>query len=159
MSTANSESTARRWQVGLAIGNLLPAVVLGAGCYLLPVRWWGMDLPITLVVALLLATSAIALARPVIALRALRIAAMTLLALGAALLAAFVLCLAFVSGIHGAFGNLGAVLMTLVLLLIAPYAVVYPALELLVLYRLSSARDAAPEASVSVPPLPEAEEA
>ncbi|MFZ5891827.1 MAG: hypothetical protein ACOY0T_12295 [Myxococcota bacterium] len=126
----------RRWEIGLALGNLLPAIVLVGGCYLLPLRWWGMDVPVALVVTLLLATSVVAVIKPPLALRALRLASLVLLVLGALLLGAFILCLAFVSGIHGAFGNLGAVLMTLVVLLIAPYAVAYPACELVLLHRL-----------------------
>jgi hypothetical protein len=152
MSTALSLD-ARRWQLALAIGNLLPAIVLGGGCYLLPLRWWAMDVPVALEVALLIVTSVIAIAKPALALRALRVAALTLLTLGALLLAAFVLCLAFVSGIHGAFGNLGAVLMTLVLLLIAPYAVLYPACELLILHRLLRAESpAAPAPALALGP-------
>jgi hypothetical protein len=152
MSTALSLD-ARRWQLALAIGNLLPAIVLGGGCYLLPLRWWAMDVPVVLEVVLLLVTSVIAIAKPALALRALRVAASSLLALGALLLAAFVLCLAFVSGIHGAFGNLGAVLMTLVLLLIAPYAVLYPACELLILHRLLRAESpAAPAPALALGP-------
>lgn len=144
-------SSERRWQVGLAIANLLPAVVLSGGCYLLPLRWWAMDFSVGAVVALLVVTSVLSFAKPGLALRALRVAGIALLALGAGLLAAFVLCLAFVSGIHGAFGNLGAVLMTLVILLIAPYALVYPVCELLVVHRLQRAHGPVPTAAESVP--------
>lgn len=154
------ERSERRWQVGLALANLFPAVVLGGGCYLLPLRWWAMDVSVGGVVALLAVTSVLALAKPGIALRALRVAGIALLLLGAALLGAFALCLAFVSGIHGAFGNLGAVLMTLVILLIAPYALVYPVCELLLLHRLQRAHAPVSTARESVAPLaPQAEEA
>ena len=160
MSGLTVASTERRWQVGLALGNLFPAVVLGGGCYLLPLRWWAMDVSVGAVVALLVVTSGLALAKPPLALRSLRVAGIALLALGAALLAAFALCLAFVSGIHGAFGNLGAVLMTLVILLIAPYALVYPVCELLVVHRLRRAHAPASTAPESVSPLTaQAEEA
>lgn len=154
------ETSERRWQVGLALANLFPAVVLGGGCYLLPLRWWAMDVSVGSVVALLVVTSVLALVKPAIALRSLRVAGIALLVLGAALLAAFALCLAFVSGIHGAFGNLGAVLMTLVILLIAPYALVYPVCELLLLHRLQRAHAPVSTARESVSSLaPHAEEA
>ena len=153
MSGLAVASAERRWQVGLALANLFPAVVLGGGC-------WAMDVSVGAVVALLVVTSGLALAKPPLALRALRVAGIALLALGAALLAAFALCLAFVSGIHGAFGNLGAVLMTLVILLIAPYALVYPVCELLVVHRLRRAHAPASTAPESVSPLTaQAEEA
>lgn len=160
MTARAASASARRWQIALALLNLVPAVVLAGGCYLLPLRWWAMDLPVGLVVSLLLVTSAVALAKPALALRSLRVAGIALLVLGATLLAGFVLCLAFLSGIHGAFGNLGAVLMTLVLLLIAPYAVVYPICELLIVHRLRRAAEApVKEPSSSVPSLAEVNEA
>jgi hypothetical protein len=142
----------RRWELGLALGNLLPAIVLGGGCYMLPLRWWGLDVPVCLVVALLVVTSCIAFVKPALAARALRVAALALLLVGMSLLGAFVLCLAFLSGVHGAFGSLGAVLMTLVVLLVTPYAVLYPACELVILHRLL--RAAAPVASVTASSAP-----
>jgi hypothetical protein len=105
-------------------------LVLGLGCYALPLRWWGMDVPITLVVLGLLASSGVALRSSSLALRALRVAALVLLVLGLGLLTAFALSVAFLSGIHGPFGAFGSILMGLVVFLIAPYAVVYPAVQL-----------------------------
>jgi len=160
MTSSIASGSARRWEIGLALGNLLPAAVLGGGCYMLPLRWWGLDVPVCLMVAALVVTSLIALGRPALALRALQIAASALLAVGASLLAAFVLCLAFLSGVHGAFGNLGAVLMTLVVLLVAPYSVLYPACELVILHRLRRATEPAPNVPVNGTPLgAEAEQA
>ena len=43
MSGLTVASTERRWQVGLALGNLFPAVVLGGGGYLMPRRGGAMD--------------------------------------------------------------------------------------------------------------------
>jgi hypothetical protein len=121
---------AKNLRLGFAIGNLIPALVLGFGCYSLPLRWWGMDVPVTLVVLGLLASSGIALRSSSLGLRALRVAAVALLVLGLGLLAAFALGVAFLSGIHGPFGAFGSILMGLVVFLIAPYAVVYPAVQL-----------------------------
>lgn len=117
-------------RLGFALGNLVPALVLGLGCYALPLRWWGMDVPITLVVLGLCASSGVALWKPALAHRVLRIAAVALLLVGMALVAAFALCIAFLSGIHGPFGAFGSLLMGLVILLLLPYALVYPALQL-----------------------------
>lgn len=117
-------------RLGFALGNLLPALVLGLGCYALPLRWWGMDVPIALLVLGLIASSAVALWKQELAYRVLRVAAFALLVVGLALVAAFALSIAFLSGIHGAFGAFGSLLMGLVILLLVPYALVYPALQL-----------------------------
>jgi hypothetical protein len=113
-----------------ALGNLVPALVLGLGCYALPLRWWGMDVPVALVVTGLLASSAAALRKPELAPRLLRGAAIALLVLGLGLVAAFGLSVAFLAGVNGPFGAFGMLLMGLVVALVAPYALVYPALQL-----------------------------
>lgn len=123
-------------RVGFAIGNLVPALVLGLGCYALPLRWWGMDVPVAVVVLGVLVSSGVALQNPRFGVRALRIAALALLVLGLGLVAAFALCVAFLSGIHGPFGGFGSLLMGLVVMLLTPYAVVYPAIQLWWLGRL-----------------------
>jgi len=69
-------------------------------------------------------------ARPASARRALRVGASVLLGIGLVLLAAAALSLAFLSGIHGDFGQGGMALMALVAFLVLPYTVVYPVLEL-----------------------------
>jgi hypothetical protein len=131
-------------RIALAIGNLIPALVLGLGCYALPLRWWGMDVPVTVVVVAVLASSAVALWNERLASRALRLAALSLLMLGLALVAAFGLSVAFLAGIHGAFGTFGRLLMVLVLFLLAPYTVVYPAFQLWLLGRAASAKPVSP---------------
>jgi hypothetical protein len=108
----------------------VPALVLGAGCYALPLRFWGLDLPIVLLVFWLLGTSAVSFIWPRLAHRALRLGALALLVVGAVLLALFALSFAFLSGVHGSFGDLGEILMGLVIALVVPYALVYPVLEL-----------------------------
>lgn len=113
-----------------AVGNLVPALLLGLGCYALPLRWWVMDVPVSLVVVLLVTSSAVALAKPPLAARVLRAAAITLLSLGLMLVAAFGLSVAFLSGVNGPFGAFGMILMGLVVMMLAPYAVVYPAAQL-----------------------------
>jgi hypothetical protein len=127
-------------RIALAIGNLIPALVLGLGCYALPLRWWGMDVPVAVVVLAVLASSAVALRNERLAPRALKLAALALLVLGLALVAAFGLSVAFLAGIHGAFGTFGRLLMVLVLFLLAPYTVVYPAFQLWLLGRATSTK-------------------
>jgi hypothetical protein len=130
MSAFSELAASPRLPRTLALFNLLPAFVLGAGCWALPARYWALDVPVVILVAVLLASSAFGLAKPVRALPVLRWAALLLLTLGALLFAAFTLSLAFLAGVHGAFGNFGAILMALVLLLLAPYTIGYPLFEL-----------------------------
>lgn len=114
-----------------ALGNLVPALVLGGGCKMLPVRWWPLDSLVGVAVVLLLVTSAIALFDARRADRALTWAAAGLLAVGLVVVGAFALSVAFLSGVHGPFGAFGVALMGLVVLLLLPYAVIYPSIQLL----------------------------
>jgi hypothetical protein len=121
----------RRSEILFALGNLVPALVLGVGLYALPVRWLPADLVIGAAVLALPVTSGLVFARPPASRRALRVGASVLLAVGLVLMAVAVLSLAFLSGIHGDFGQGGMTLMALVTFLVLPYAIVYPVLELL----------------------------
>lgn len=146
----------RRLRRGFAFGNLVPALVLGVGCWALPLRWWLMDISISVVVLALLVTSAVSLSNERLAPRLLRGAAIALLVLGLALVSAFALSVAFLSGVHGPFGAFGMILMALVVVLLLPYAVIYPCIELWWLHQLREgaaapiAESAAPE-SAGVP--------
>ena len=120
----------RKKELAFAIGNFVPATVLGAGLVALPVRFWPTDLVVggsTLAVAL--ASSAV-IGRPRLARRALLLGARVLLGVGILLASAALLSLAFLAGIHGDFGRGGVTLMLLVTLLVLPYAIVYPLVEL-----------------------------
>jgi len=68
--------------------------------------------------------------RPALARRALFVGARVLLGVGILLVTVALLSLAFLAGIHGDFGRGGVTLMLLVTLLVLPYAVVYPLVEL-----------------------------
>ena len=138
-----------------ALGNLVPALVLGGGSAMLPVRWWPLDTLCGAAVVLLLVTSAIALFDAQRADRALRWAAAGLLSIGLVVVGAFVLSVAFLSGVHGPFGAFGVALMGLVVLLLLPYSVISPALQLL-LFRAVAPQQAeaqpTPSAPASEPP-------
>jgi hypothetical protein len=137
-----SHSVVRSKEVAFAIGNLLPATVLGAGLVALPVRWLPADVVIGGAVIALAAASSAAIGKPSLSLRALRIGAQILLGVGVVVVVAAVLSMAFLAGIHGDFGRGGVTLMLLVTLLVLPYTVVYPLVELWWL-RERAARDAA----------------
>jgi hypothetical protein len=125
-----SEPGARRFEIGFALGNLVPALVLGIGLSALPTRWWPADVLVGGSVLAVVVTTASVFARPASARRALRVGASVLLGIGLVLLAAAALSLAFLSGIHGDFGQGGMALMALVSFLVLPYTVVYPVVEL-----------------------------
>ena len=123
-------SARRKKEIAFALGNLVPATVLGAGLVALPVRWWPTDIVVGGGVLTLAAASSLVFGKPELTQRALTLAARVLLGVGIVLVTAAVLSLAFLAGIHGDFGRGGVTLMLLVTLLVVPYAVVYPLVEL-----------------------------
>jgi hypothetical protein len=135
----------RRFVVGFALGNLVPAVAFGLAGVALPVRYLFADAVLSLVIATVVGASGVALFRAERALPALRVAALTLLGLGLVLIALAALSVAYLRGIQGDYGRGGVLIMSLVLLLALPYLVVYPALELWLLHaRLGAARGESP---------------
>jgi hypothetical protein len=123
-------SLERKKEIAFAVGNLIPATVLGAGLLALPVRFWPTDVVVGGATLALAGASSLVMGRPAIARRALLVGARVLLGVGVLLVTAAVLSLAFLSGIHGDFGRGGVTLMLLVALLVLPYAIVYPLVEL-----------------------------
>ena len=123
-------SARRKKEIAFAIGNLVPATVLGAGFVALPVRFWPTDIVVGGAVLALGAASSLVFGRPELTQRALTLAARILLATGVLLVTVAVLSMAFLAGIHGDFGRGGVTLMLLVTLLVLPYAIVYPLVEL-----------------------------
>jgi hypothetical protein len=147
-----SHSSVRPKELAFAIGNLVPATVLGAGLVALPVRWWPADVVIGGALLVLAAASSVACGRPALAHRALGVAARVLLGIGVVLIAAAVLSMAFLAGIHGDFGQGGVVLMLLVSFLVLPYAIVYPVVELWWLASRRLAPTSAPSAAAASAP-------
>jgi hypothetical protein len=131
-----SKPAARRSEILFALGNLVPALLLGVGLYALPVRWWPADVVLGAAVVALPASSAVVFGRPGSSLAALRVGGSVLLAVGLALVGAALLSVAFLSGIHGDFGAGGVVLMSLIAFMVLPYVIVYPLFELWWLDRL-----------------------
>src|SRR5262249_5328366 len=81
-------------------------------------------------VVVVIVTTVFVFARPPLARAALRVGASVLLGIGLVLIAAAALSLAFLAGIHGEFGQGGMALMLLVTLLVLPYTLGYPVVEL-----------------------------
>lgn len=127
-----------RVRIAFGVANVVTALVLLVGVFaLVRPRFWGLDVPATLI-ALVELVSAVALfARLPWALGALRVAAWTSLSLGLALLGAVVLSMAFLRAIHGDYGAVALAVSGLVVALLVPYVVVLPALQLLWLKRVA----------------------
>jgi hypothetical protein len=152
-----SMSGQRRSEILFALGNLVPAIVLAVGLYALPVRWWPADVVLGAAVLALPTTSAIVFGRPALSRQALRVGGSVLLVVGLTIVAAALLSIAFLSGIHGDFGQGGVTLMALIAFLVLPYVIVYPLFELWWLGGLGKKDDAdGAAARVSAPPAPAA---
>jgi|SRR6185312_1455227 hypothetical protein len=121
----------------IAASQLFLSLLLLGGVWLaLPARWLWVDLPTTL---LALAAGGIALAlllRAPWAMAAARVLLWVELAFGTLLVTLLALSIAQLAGSYGPVGAGGAVLMGTIALLIVPYLVALPALQLAVLRKL-----------------------
>ncbi len=112
--------------------DLIAALVAGLGVFAgLPARWWVVDVPAALVIALLATAGAGLLGRFSWGERVARLASFVTLALGLALLTALVVAASYLSGIYGPVGRGGALILVLVAALALPYLVALPAAQLL----------------------------
>jgi hypothetical protein len=112
--------------------DLAAALVLGLGVFDgLPARWWVVDVPAAVVTALLGAAGAGLLGRFGWGERVARVASLVTLALGLTLVTALVVAASYLSGIYGAVGRGGALILVLVAALALPYLVALPAFQLL----------------------------
>lgn len=135
---------ARRTSQAFGVVNLVSAVLVALGVFGgLPARWWVVDVPAALVVALLGVSGAGLVFRARRADSLARVASFVVLAAGLSLVAALVLTASGLSGLYGPIGKGGAIIMILVVALAVPYLVVLPAAELLWL---------GPRRMASVPP-------
>lgn len=118
----------------LAFFDVLTAVLLVGGIWLaLPARWWPVDVVGTLL-ALAFAASGVGLAIGAQwAVRVARATAAVSLVLGLALATTLALTAAYLSGLYGAVGSGGALLLTAVAALVLPYLVALPAAQLALL--------------------------
>jgi hypothetical protein len=119
-----------------ACGNALLALALLAGVFgALPVRYWAVDAPSLLMAALLLISAYGLLRRSAWGLRALQISALCELAFGLAAVAALVLGVSYLGGVHGEVGRSGLIIAIVGSALLIPYLVIYPSLQLLWIHR------------------------
>jgi hypothetical protein len=124
-----------RW--GFAIGNLASAAGIAALLIALPMRYWAIDVPGSLLCALA-AASALGLVRQSSWWsRALRVSALSALVFGLAALSALALGVSYLGGVHGELGRMTIGTWIAGSLFLLPYLVLYPALQLLWLHAQS----------------------
>ena len=119
-----------------ALGNVLFALLIVAGVFLaLPVRWWPVDV-LGVALAAVLAVSAAGLwldARWRAA--ALRASALSQLAIGLVVFAALALAVSYLGGAYNQVGRAALSAFVVSSVLLIPYLIVYPTLQLLWLRR------------------------
>jgi hypothetical protein len=131
--------------------DLVAALVVGLGVFAgLPARWWLVDAPAVVVIVLLTAAGAGLLGRFPWGERVARVASMVTLALGLVLVSALVIAASYLSGIYGAVGRGGALILVLVAALALPYLIAFPASQLLWLGpRLARRQDGGPSSDAN----------
>jgi hypothetical protein len=117
------------WVFGVI--DLLTAALLGIGVFVaLPARWLPVDLPAALLVVLHCAAGGLLLRGDRRACLVATAAAGASLVLGLALVTTLALTAGWLSGIYGAVGTGGALILLLVGALVVPYLVALPAVQL-----------------------------
>ena len=112
--------------------DLAAAVVVGLGVFAgLPARWWVVDVPAVVVTALFAVAGAGLWGRFGWGERVARAASIASLVLGLALITSLVIAASYLSGIYGAVGRGGALILVLVAALALPYLLALPVCQLL----------------------------
>ncbi len=128
---ANSDGPIRR---AFAIGNGLLAVTLVALLGSLPTHYWPVDGVLVALSVLALASAVGMWNRSVWGLRALRVAALGMLFAGLTAISALALGVSYLSGVHGEMAHTALGFWIGGSLLLLPYLVIYPLLQLLWLH-------------------------
>jgi hypothetical protein len=115
-----------------AVLDLATATLLGIGVFVgLPARWWPIDAGAAILVALLAASGVGLLLRTAWSPGVARLAARVSLAFGLVLTTMLLVTASYLGGIYGAVGQGGAVIMLLVVAMVVPYLILFPAAQLL----------------------------
>ena len=112
--------------------DLLAAAIVAFGVFVgLPVRWWVVDVPAVVAIALLATAGVGLVAKKAWSERVARLASFVVLGLGLVLVATLALTASYLGGIYGPVGKGGAVILVLVAALGLPYLVAFPGAQLL----------------------------
>jgi hypothetical protein len=112
--------------------DLASAALLAFGVFVgLPARWWPIDASSAIVAALFVASGVGLLLKQPWSTRVARLAALVALAFGLMLTTMLLVTASYLGGIYGAVGKGGAVIMVLVVAMVLPYLVFFPAAQLL----------------------------
>ncbi len=123
-------------RVTFGVLNALSALVLLVGVFgVVQPRFWALDVPAAIIALVELVSALALLARLPWALRALTVAAWVGLVLGLTIVSLIVITISFLRGIHGDYGLAALAVSVLIILLLVPYTVVLPVLQLLWLKR------------------------
>jgi hypothetical protein len=134
-----------------ACGNALLAVALLVGVFgALPARYWAVDVPSVLMAGLLLLSTYGLLRRTAWGMRALQLSALCELGFGLAAVAALILGVSYLGGVHGDVGHSGLVISIVGSALLVPYLVIYPSLQLLWIHHRAT-QPSLPDARMAPP--------
>jgi hypothetical protein len=121
----------RRAALVFGIADLLTAAVVGLGVFVaLPARWWPVDSAAAALTALEVAAGVGLLAATTWGERVARAASAVALGLGLFLVTVLAVTASWLSGVYGAVGQGGAIILALVAVMALPYLVVLPVVEL-----------------------------
>ncbi len=125
------DNSEMRGRIGFGVANVILAVAVAFGALrLLPDRWWLVDGGAILLTALYAGSGVSLLTNRSFGRRITQVAAGVGLALGLALFAALVITAFWLKGVYAQTGATGSIVFGLVALLVLPYLVVLPAIEL-----------------------------
>jgi hypothetical protein len=114
------------------VTDLVAAAVIVLGVFVgLPARWWVVDAPAAVLTVLLAAAGLGLVGGAVWATRVARVASIVALAAGLVLVTTLAVTASYLSGVYGAVGLGGSVILVLVAALALPYLVAFPAAQLL----------------------------
>ena len=128
----------KRGRILCAVGSFTSAAVVGFGVFAgLPSRWAPVDATAAVVTVACAASGGLMLARSKHAERVARVVNFAVLGLGLGLIVLLAATAGYLSGIYGAVGKGGAMVLVFVALLAVPYLVALPAAQLLYLGKRS----------------------
>jgi hypothetical protein len=123
-------------RVTFGVLNVVSALVLLVGVFaVVQPRFWVLDVPAAIIALSSLVSAVGLLGRLPWALRALTVSAWVSFVLGLTIVSLIAITIVFLRGIHGDYGVAALAVSSLIILLLVPYTVVLPALELLWLKR------------------------